>query len=696
MKYYIFIDETGNFRKKSKVNNNTNFIAGWVCQDPFPKNLNQTMDKAVAPHNREIEETFGKAYLLKIPEDLHFFPLHRPECRTGADSGISVPADRVPPLMRSIFNSLEDRVAVVFRSTGFPWYYANEQAAYIEILRATVLQLLDGIGLKKEDRVEITVASRRISELMGEYGYKNSHDYERSICDNLRGEIADVFSDRSMAERIHITMESARRSLPLAVADLFCGAFRKENNTYLDEYAKNDKVRRFSIHKAFTYLSSRRVPRIRHIFKEDHALGLMLGFEDLAMNPQNQGMGDAVSAMVRKINSDDHRLFENELKSYLDEKLIQDPNRYDNLDFVETFLDGVEGYFNDPGRKIAALIARSRIIISCHRGEVDLKEVQTYLDLLDRHGAEIFNSMYTAAQERLETVLFMVQSAAFNLFRFEAVEDHLSREIERYDLMFPLQTDPIDETRARLEGTIGQMYGFLCDYPEGGVYHDDAEEYLNRDVMHCKKNSPFWVQGMGYLTSFYFKREDLDKTTQSFIEETRSAKSSRKHLFDLSEMECFNSRKNSFFLLHRLYVCVLGLRQNKEITGEEVLKTQLLDENPQLRYPVFLTMKWLGVVHALKNDLENALVLFERAARDEDQGFTIDVIKLPIKIMVHLCRKKLGKRSRFDLNEQLDRLEKKVPGISENLNRLGIKGDILNDENPDFYRLARLMPFYYS
>jgi hypothetical protein len=86
--------------------------------------------------------------------------------------------------------------------------------------------------------------------------------------------------------------------------------------------------------------------------------------------------------------------------------------------------------------------------------------------------------MYNAAQERLETVLFMVQSAAFNRFRFEEVEAYLCREIERYDRMFPLKEDSIDETRARIEGTIGQMYGFLCDYPEGEIYQGDAELYL--------------------------------------------------------------------------------------------------------------------------------------------------------------------------------------------------------------------------
>ena len=699
MKYHIFIDETGNFGKKSKVRYNTDFIAGWVSSGTFPHNLKQTIDNAVAPHNRDIEETSGKEYILKIPDDLHFIPLHRPERRTNADSTITIPVSWVQPMMTSIFDSLDKKVLFAFRSTGFPRYYANEQAAYIEILRATILQILDRIELKKEDCAEILIASRRIRQLMGEYGFENSNEYERNICDNLIGEITEVFADKSMAERIKITMESARRSLPLAVADLFCGALREEKNNYLEEYKKQDRVKRFSIHKAFTYLSNRAVSRIKHLFDQDHTMGLMLGFENLAANPQNNDLRKVVEGMCRTIDSEDSRLFENELKSYIDEKLIQDPNRYENLDFIKTLLDEVEKQLNT--RRIKAVSARSRIIISCHKGEVDLADVQRHLDFLDKHGAEIFDSMYNAAQERLETVLFMVQSAAFNVFRFEEVEEYLSEEIQRYDRMFSLKENPgtearIDETRARLEGSIGQMYGFLCDYPEGEIYHDEAEQHLKNDVKHCVAGSPFWVQGMGYLTSFYFKRGDLEKTADSFMLETQSPKSSRKKLFDLSELDAFSSQKSGFFLLHRLYVCVLGLRHNMEITGEGELKNQLLQEETSVNYPIFLTMKWLGVIYAIKGDLNTALVLFERAAMGENQGFTIDVIKLPIKILIHACRKEMGKRSRFNLVDEMKMLEKKVPGISKNLNRLGIQKYMSLNDTFDWYESAGLMPFYYS
>ena len=111
------------------------------------------------------------------------------------------------------------------------------------------------------------------------------------------------------------------------------------------------------------------------------------------------------------------------------------------------------------------------------------------------------------------------------------------------------------------------------------------------------------------------------------------------HLF-INETGIFGKRtkvkQSSFTLVHRLCICALALSQNMDIIGEETLKIQLLVEDP-----TFLCMKWLGVIYALKGDFETTLSLFERGAGDKEiDGFTIDVIKLPIKILVHFCRKR--------------------------------------------------------
>ena len=692
MNYHIFIDETGSFGKRSVTKNNTNFVAGWVCEGRFTSRLEDFLRDVALPCNRDITKTLGENYTLKIPDHLHFIPLHIPGERKNADSKIRIPVGMVQPVVSAIFDGLQTRMLFAFRSTGFPRYYSNEQGAYIDILRATLLQVLDNISIGEKDRIEITIASRRIKLLMGEYGFNNCSDYERSICHNLLDEITRVFNDRGISKKIRISMQSARHSAPLAVADLFCGAFRWRDYDYLEALSKAGKTKRYSIHNAFMYLSNRTVPRLQHIFSEDPVAGMLSCLEHLAGTPNNEELAKAADSMSKRLDKEEKRLFENQIKAFLDEKLINAPNRYENLNFILTFMEETEKRFKSIG--IRTLTARSRIRISCHRGETDLKDVQNYLGLLETRGGEIFGSMYGAAQERLETVLIMVQAAAFNTFRFEEVENILSEEMKRYSLLFPVRNGIIDEARARLEGTLGQMYAFLCDYPDGEVYHKEAETYLKQSIAHCADNSPFWVQGMGYLTTLYFKRGKFEKAVENFLKETSSKTGREKDIFILSKTDDFQSGKGDFFLLHRLYLSVLGLKNGIEVIGEQMLGEKLLDKKAV--YPRFLSMKWLGVIHAMKGDHESALALFEHALSGEQGDFTLEAIKIPIKLLAHCCKKQLGRRSKLDLKKELYSLEKQVPGTTHNLKYLGIQSDLSWDENRNWYTMANMMPFYYS
>tara|TARA_B100000614_G_C14541725_1_gene490539 strand:- start:792 stop:2255 length:1464 start_codon:yes stop_codon:yes gene_type:complete len=487
-------------------------------------------------------------------------------------------------------------------------------------------------------------------------------------------------------------MQSARHSTPLAIADLFCGAFRWSDHDYLEALRNAGKTKSYSIHNAFMYLSNRTVPRLKHIFREDPVAGLLLCFEHLTGSQDNDELAKTADSMSKRLDKEEQRLFENQIKAFLDEKIINAPNRYENLNFILTFMEEVEKRFKNIG--IRTLATRCRIRISCHRGETDLKDFQNYLDLLETRGGEIFGSMYGAAQERLETVLIMVQAAAFNTFRFKEVENILSEEMKRYRILFPVRNGIIDEARARLEGTIGQMYAFLCDYPDGEIYYKEAEAYLKHSIAHCANNSPFWVQGMGYLTTLYFKRSKFEKAVINFLKETNSKNSRENKIFDLSKTDNFQANKGEFFFLHRLYLSALGLKNGIKVSGEQMLGEKLLDKKAE--YPRFLSMKWLGVIHAMKGDHESALALFEHALSGGKGDFTIEAIKIPIKLLAHCCKKQLGRRSKLNLKDELFYLEEQVLGITQNLKHLGIQSDLNWDENRNWYKMAEMMPFYYS
>jgi hypothetical protein len=167
-------------------------------------------------------------------------------------------------------------------------------------------------------------------------------------------------------------------------------------------------------------------------------------------------------------------------------------------------------------------------------------------------------------------------------------------------------------------------------------------------------------------------------------------------ILDLSQTAAFDCERDDFFQLHRLYLCALALKKGMSVGGEDRHKEKLMGTQSPDAYPRFQSLKWLGVIFALKGDQRAALELFAAGIGGREQGLTIDAIKLPLKILLHWARLSTGEKSGFNLSQELEKLEKKEPGISENLTRLGIDKYHRWEGSWDPYRIAALMPFYYA
>jgi len=687
MNYYVFIDETGDFIIKNNMNN-TNYVGGWICTHEI-KDLENKLVSTVRSFLQQEKLSFH----FSIPDHLHFMPLHIPAMRKGRENHInSVPLEYVQPLLTKIFSIIKNEVFLIFRSTGFPHFYANEQASYIEILRSTIYQLIDDLKITSKDKLEIVIAARRVKELLGQFSINNIKFYEKKLIESFHKEIIkDVFEYKKLKNnQIRIVVDDARKNTSLAVADLFCGALRWEKYNYLEKFQQ--KIKSFDIHNAFINIPNRATSIIDNIYEHDPAMGLLSAFETLSKNKNQSELIQYVDTLCQKIHPDDKQNFNKELRRYLNEKLVDDPNRYQNLDQINIFIHEITKRFNDI--HIVGTLKYYYIKLLSHQGSTDLQPVHDYYQFLELYGPLLHGNMYIVAQERLEAILTIVHPAAFNIFKFERVEQYLSEEIKKYESIFPDVEGRIDETRARLEGTMGQMYGFLCDYPGNESMFEKALDYLKKDVKHCILYSKYWEQGMGYLTSLYFKKRKLNKAIQSFKRETRSEKEKTDNIYNLSKLLLFKSNEGDFFLLHRLYICALANKINKkEIKSTKELMKKLLKNNKLSKYPICLSVKWLSVIFAQKGDIDTALKILQKIDTTPTQDFTIDVIKLPIKILIHFYKKKLNISSSFNLDNELNLLEKHEKGIKENLLLLGI--DKIN-ENTDYFDAAQILPFYYS
>jgi len=370
MDYKVYVDETGDFSNKVKKNKNTDYVGGWVCHSSFPKKLIKLIKEASDPiiSNTNIE--------FRIPDHLHFMPLHIFKLRQGKDSTITIPTSKVEPIVSNIFKLILPEVNMVFRSVGFPIYYVNEQATYIEILRSTIIQLLDEFDLTN-DKVEIVIASRRISELMGGSGYANPLEYEKALSLSLSNEIQQSYEYKKQViqKNIAISFMSSRKETGLAIADFFCGAMRYSKYNYLNNYQIDQKLKRYSIHNAYILIPNKTIPKIKNIYKNDPISATIQAFELFAKYPDDHELNNFILSKrkdFKTVNDDYIKLFAQELRSYLNEKIVNDPYRYQNLDIMNKFILLIEKEFIN--YNILLIIKYYKIKIQSHQGRIDLEE----------------------------------------------------------------------------------------------------------------------------------------------------------------------------------------------------------------------------------------------------------------------------------------------------------------------------------
>ncbi len=691
--YRIYIDETGNFSKKTPVKSNTDFVAGWVSRDLPEIPLDRLIRTALQCVNAKLPEGVASPDRLVIPKHLHFFPLHLPHLRSGSDSAIRFPIGLVPEAVRAVFKAIRPHTFLTFRSRGFPHFYTNEQGAYADILRATILQIIDRLHYLPEDFIEVFIAARRIKELVGEFGFKDPDAYEQQFCGSLSKEIKSVFQRRKIRKPIAVSVRNGKRDVGLAVADFVCGACRWTKEDYLQELPTGSAID-LNIHNAFVYISKRRISRIIDLYETDPAQGLLQAFCHYAEKPFDHEISVLTDQLIKKCDCAAIQLFAAQLATYLQNQIVENPFRYQCLNSAEKLLNCIEPRILSDS--VQAVVKSYRIRLTGHRGDIQMGTVNGYLEFLDQRGPDVLGSRYLTAQERVEAVLTAVQPAAFNRFKFEDVENYLLDEYRRYLATFPESHSGVDETLARLEGTIGQMFGFLCDFPGQGGYFDEALRHLKSDISRCRKNSPFWRQGMGYLTTLLFKQNDFEHAANYFLQETSHEGTPPPLILDLAQTAAFNCEQDDFFQLHRLYLCALALKKGMKVSGEDRIKEKLMVLESPDGYPRFQSLKWLGVIFALKGDLRTAIELFTAGIGGREQGFTIEVIKLPLKILLHWARLTIGEKSDLDLPQQLEKLEKTEPGIRETLTRLNIDKFHSWDNSWDPYRIAALMPFYFA
>ncbi|MCD6272760.1 MAG: DUF3800 domain-containing protein [Deltaproteobacteria bacterium] len=700
--YTVYVDETGNFSFKK----NESFIGGWICRSEEKNKIERIIKKSVGRFNNHLKLTCLQNDSLQYPSHLHFMPLHLKHLRTGKDNFISVDPDNIGMFFFDLFTSLKNISLQVFRSTGKPAFFPNEQASYINILRNTLLQLIDQPKLfTQNSKIDIVIAHRRNAYLYGEEGILDWRGYEKYIINGLVNELKGAFVGIKPA--INIFFEDARKEPGLIIADFFCGALRWTKENYLEEF---NTIKKFPFANGYKLVGSRMVQRIQYLEEIDTPSAAVQCSDVLSGDPANKELTILLKSILQKMNSADISRFCNSIINLFQDRLVDDPDRYSHLPAMAGLIKVLQPMFpvdyssmNQEQMQLMVAMLLNKIRIISHKGGTGSGQVEELMSFLDEHCEAAFDNQMQVMQYRIDAILMGVQIQAFNIFKFDDVEDLLKEIRERYHALFKNELNSNhckDKNFASLEGTLGQMYGFLYDLDKDGDYFEMALLHFENDINACIERSAAWEQAMGFLTTLYWKKGEFDKAAGNFLKESGASADSLEKITDLTALNLFQDRHKPFIRLHRLYLCALSAENGNPVNGLDNLKKEFLTDKRISSYPYFLSVKWLAILLLQNGKDQDGLDILNAAISKDDSIIintaTITAIRIPLAILRHYAAKKLGKRSAFSCESEVNRLGKQQPTIKTALIKLGIKKYYNNENNWSLYDIGTLLPFYYS
>lgn len=204
--YYVFIDETGSF---SYLNKGRSFVAGWVCSKKSKSRIAGKLKAGVSQFNKYLKYKKTSAQI-EYPAHLHFMPLHLKDQRCGKDSIININPRQAPVFCKDVFESFQSDALILFRSSGKPAVIANEQACYLDILRNTLVQLIDEPLFKADCKINIVLGYRRSKIHYGFEGYENLPEFEKYMEQRIADELREAFI-KGKKPRIKVFIGDARK-----------------------------------------------------------------------------------------------------------------------------------------------------------------------------------------------------------------------------------------------------------------------------------------------------------------------------------------------------------------------------------------------------------------------------------------------------------------------------------------------------
>jgi hypothetical protein len=462
--WVAMIDESGSFGRLNR-RGGPSFVGGWIAPATFVRRLPGALDALGSRFNADLPPGEPR---LDARRDLHFFPLHLPNLRVGADAHISLDPRHAPTVMRAVFELIGEQTLLAFRSTGTPRLAANEQDAYLQVLRATLVQLLDlpDFDPDSADRgtsLRIVIASRRQPELLGYEGGDDPDAYEDHLAGRLSRELDEAMRGPNKP-RISVAFESARREVGLAVADLICGSFRMADGGrefgYLQPLHSAGRLRRLAVADGPVEVGPRPIQRLAYACRADPVGGAEQLLEAIGEDPDDGELRRLLPVIVGRFTRRDEIEFAADAATEIELSLSDAADRYRRLQrsaaMIEALGESLDGWAAGPPhrQRLIERLERAKLRVAAMRGEADPAGGDAWRQLHAALAPTAFASRADRLVARLDGDLWSARVRLLNALEPELIDDALRRTRDKYTAAFGDDEGP-DVLLSRLDRILG-------------------------------------------------------------------------------------------------------------------------------------------------------------------------------------------------------------------------------------------------
>jgi len=707
MKYYLCIDETGEFENKI-FKNRPSSVGGFLCDENIYRELKTHLTIALKRHNNDAKNDPDYPGFDLRNDKLHYRVLHCGQDNLRPHKQWSYPANLGQQFIKILIDQLNGKIDLLCRTAGSPPLNLHPQHNYTVCLISLIAGVINDNKdiISKADELNIRIAKRSSVVLSG-----MAVDAPATYRELFINQVAGIISKINVTNKVKINVEigDANKDFDLIIADLLLGVMT--GRIYTDDII-NYNYKIFDVnnfyHISLTDRPTELLTRLIESDKAEEAALLAVDYynssDDNQKNAGYQFLNITFPSLLREASFTISftSILDARLNNILNERYTS-PESLKRIRNITTLLIRL----NEEKKIELSLPIIERCLyylVHCeaHEGissdSINSSYSAKYDTFFKESGKYIFPSLPDRINKRLETRLISVQTLYFNNFLFDTFISEFEVEISNYEKIFNKihSLEKIDDLYARLCGTYGQAYGFQGSIIGDKKLIESAIDYINLDISYLPVNSIYRSQGYSFIITAYWMLDDLQRCRDSFRNYFGDIKNDEELADRIFSKSPFDPG-SIFIYLDWLRYCELNDRLKGSrgviagIERDKLYKLANEIKKSATLYPFNLLIKWIAIIElrgGFKKRAIDLLKMINIKSSDDSVFYTMQTVINGMMI------KRINDESIYDefAVQSIKELADRYPGFAKFAE---IKG-LLHKTDMDVEELARLMPYYYS